>query len=137
MYFSEWRRESISCGTAIESIQRLAPGREALTTPLLKEVYFQTVDLLPIRMSVSSWDILDYFITGARIRLRRPCPELSRAQEATEWLLSRVAPSSSLLAVTHRGFRRYLWACLVDRGWTPEFRRKRYHNWSIWSFRRP
>lgn len=44
---------------------------------------------------------------------------------------------STLLAVTHGGFRRFLWATLVDRGWTPEFRRKAYHNWSVWSFRGP
>jgi broad specificity phosphatase PhoE len=122
---------------AIESIGKLAPGRESQRTPLLREIDFQTVGWLPIRLPIHAWDVMDYVVNGYRIRRRRPTPEMIRATEATDWLLSRVAKDSTLLAVTHGGFRRFLWATLVDRGWTPEFTRKRYHNWSVWSFRAP
>lgn len=98
---------------------------------------FHSPGWLPIRLPIHAWDVIDYVVHGYRIRLRRPTPELARARDATDWLLSRVGESSTLLAVTHGGFRRFLWAALVDRGWTPEFTRKRYHNWSVWSFRAP
>lgn len=122
---------------AIESIQRLAPGREAELTPLLREISFQTVGWLPVSLSINTWDAIDYLVNGIRIRRRHPTPELARAHEAADWLMSRVARDTTLLAVTHGGFRRFLWASLVDRGWTPEFTRKRYHNWSVWTFRAP
>ena len=122
---------------AIESVKRLAPDRNADLTPLLREIDFETPHWLPIRLPINTWDAMDYVINGYRILRRRRTPQLERADEATEWLLSRVARGSTLLAVTHGGFRRFLWATLVDRGWTPEFTRKVYHNWSVWSFRAP
>jgi broad specificity phosphatase PhoE len=122
---------------AMESMQRLAPGRGPELTPLLREISFQTVGWLPVRLPINTWDVLDYVVNGYRIRRRLRTPELDRAREATDWLLSRIGDNSTLLAVTHGGFRRFLWATLVDRGWIPEFSRKRYHNWSVWSFRAP
>lgn len=122
---------------AIESIRRLAPARTPEVTPLLREIDFMSPRWLPLRLPIHAWDAIDYAVHGYRIRLRRPTPELARSQEATDWLLSRVTKNSTLLAVTHGGFRRFLWASLVDRGWMPEFSRKRYHNWSVWSFRGP
>jgi broad specificity phosphatase PhoE len=122
---------------AIESVRRLAPDRNADLTPLLREINFESPNWLPVRLPISTWDAIDYALTGYRIRMRRPTPDLARAREAAEWLLARVTANSTLLAVTHGGFRRFLWASLVDRGWTPEFTRKHYHNWSVWSFRAP
>jgi broad specificity phosphatase PhoE len=122
---------------AIESVRRLAPDRTADLTPLLREIDFESPNHVPIRLPISTWDAIDYVLNGYRIMRRRPTPDLRRAEEATEWLVSRVAKDTTLLAVTHGGFRRFLWATLVDRGWTPEFSRKVYHNWSVWSFRGP
>jgi hypothetical protein len=122
---------------AVESIRRLAPDRQAELTPLLMEIDFESPRWFPVRLPINTWDAIDHAVHGYRIRMRRPTPQLSRAREATEWLVSRVPKDSTLLAVTHAGFRRFLWAALVDRGWTPEFRRKHYHNWSVWSFRAP
>jgi hypothetical protein len=124
---------------AIESIRRLAPDREAHLTPLLREIDFEMPVRFgrPLRLPVNAWDVMDYVLNGIRIRRRSPTPQLTRANEATDWLLSRLGGNASLMAVTHGGFRRFLWASLVDRGWTPEFKRKRYHNWSIWTFRGP
>jgi broad specificity phosphatase PhoE len=122
---------------AVESIERLAPGREAQLTPLLCELDFHTVRWLPIRLPIDAWDVIDHAVNTYTIGRRRPTPYLLRARDASEWLTAKLAGHSSLLAVTHGGFRRFLWASLVDRGWKPEFARKTYHNWSVWSFREP
>jgi broad specificity phosphatase PhoE len=122
---------------AMESVRRLAPDRAADLTPLLREVDFESPNWFPLRLPISTWDAIDYVVNGYRIRRRHPTANMRRAEEATDWLLSRAGRNSSLLAMTHGGFRRFLWATLVDRGWTPEFTRKNYRNWSVWSFRRP
>lgn len=122
---------------AIESIERLAPGRDAELTPLLRESPFELAKLIPVRLPIGVWDAVNYVVSGYSIRRRRPTPELARAGEAADWLSSRVPANGSLLAVTHGDFRRYLWAALVDRGWRAEFTRKAYHNWSVWSFGKP
>jgi broad specificity phosphatase PhoE len=122
---------------AIASIERLAPGRQAELTSLLREVDFESPSRWPIRLPVHVWDSIDYVATGYRIWRRAPTANMQRAREATDWLLARLGKSATLLAVTHGGFRRFLWASLIDRGWKPEFRRAVYHNWSVWSFRSP
>jgi broad specificity phosphatase PhoE len=122
---------------AIESVRRLAPDRDADLTPLLREIDFESPQWLPLRLPIDVWDVMGHAIYTYDIMRRRPTPALERAREATDWLLARLKKDSTLLAVTHGGFRRYLLATLVDRGWTPEFTRKAYHNWSVWSFRGP
>jgi hypothetical protein len=122
---------------AIESIERLAPGRDAHLTPLLRESPFELARLVPVRLPIGTWDAINYVVNGYAIRSRRPTPEMARAREATEWLVSKTPVSGSLLAVTHGDFRRFLWAALIDRGWRAEFARKTYHNWSVWTFRAP
>jgi hypothetical protein len=122
---------------AIESVERLAPGRTAELTPLLRESPFELAKLIPVRLPIGVWDGINFAVNGYHIRRRRPTPEMARAGEAAAWLLSRVPVSGSLLAVTHGDFRRFLWAALVDRGWRAEFTRKTYHNWSVWTFREP
>lgn len=122
---------------AIESLRRLAPGREAEYTPLLRETGFDGPELIPVSLPIATWDAIDYFRDGITLGMRRPTPHLARANEAADWLLARVPSSSALLAVTHGRFRRFLTASLLDRGWRAEFRRKTYHNWSVWTFRGP
>lgn len=122
---------------AIESVRRLAPDRDADLTPLLREIDFESPEWLRLRLPVGVWDVMGHAIYTYHIMRRRPTPALERAREATDWLLARVRKDATLLAVTHGGFRRFLLATLVDRGWTPEFTRKTYHNWSVWSFRGP
>jgi hypothetical protein len=122
---------------AIESVRRLAPDRTAELTPLLCESGFDAPELLPIRLPIEIWDAIDYGRDSVSIRLRYPTAYLRRARSAADWLLSRTASNSTLLAVTHGRFRLFLWAALLDRGWRAEFRRKTYHNWSVWSFRSP
>jgi hypothetical protein len=122
---------------AIESVQRLAPGRDAHLTPLLRESPFELARIVPLRLPIGTWDAINYVLNGYSIRRRRPTPELARAREAAEWLVSKTPERGSLLAVTHGDFRRFLWATLIDRGWRAEFTRKTYHNWSVWSFRAP
>lgn len=122
---------------AIESVRRLAPDRKAELTPLLVETGFDGPALLPIRLPIAAWDAIDLVRDRISLRMRYPTSYLSRAREATEWLLARVQPDSTLLAVTHGRFREFLWAALLDKGWSAEFSRKTYHNWSVWSFRAP
>jgi hypothetical protein len=122
---------------AIESVERLAPGRGAHLTPLLRESPFELAKYLPVRLPISTWDAINYVVNGYRIRRRHPTAELVRARDAAEWLLAKAPAKGALLAVTHGDFRRFLWAALVDRGWRAEFSRKTYHNWSVWSFRAP
>jgi hypothetical protein len=122
---------------ATESVQRLAPGRDAHFTPLLRESPFELARKIPLRLPVGTWDAINFAVNGFAIWRRWPSPELARAREATEWLLAKAPANGALLAVTHGDFRRFLWAALVDRGWRAEFTRKTYHNWSVWSFRAP
>ena len=119
---------------AIESVQRLAPTRQPLLTPLLREISFESPNWWPIRLPIPVWDGIDHVVWGYRIMRRLPTPELQRAREAADWLLSHVGNGSTLLAVTHGGFRRFLTAALIDRAWMPDATVRRHLNWSVWSF---
>lgn len=119
---------------AIESVRRLAPTRQALITPLLSEIAFESPNWWPIRLPIPAWDAIDHVVWGYRIMRRLPTPELERAREAADWLVSRAGNGSTLLAVTHGGFRRFLCAALIDRAWKPEFIVRRHFNWSVWAF---
>ena len=119
---------------AIESVQRLAPSRRALTTPLLREISFESPNWWPIRLPIPAWDAIDHVFWGYQIMRRLPTPELERAREAADWLVSHVSNRSTLLAVTHGGFRRFLTAALIDRAWKPDSGVRRHLNWSVWSF---
>jgi broad specificity phosphatase PhoE len=120
---------------AIESVRRLAPTRQALTTPLLREISFESPNWWPIRLPIPVWDAIDHAFWGYQILRRLPTPELERAREAADWLISQVGNGSTLLAVTHGGFRRFLTAALIDRAWEPESKVRLHFNWSVWSFR--
>ena len=122
---------------AVESIGRLAPGRDAHLTPLLRESPFELARKIPVRLPIGTWDAINFMVNGYSIRRRRSTPEMLRAREATDWLVTRTPTHGSLLAVTHGDFRRFLWAALIDRGWRAEFARKTYENWSVWTFRAP
>lgn len=122
---------------AIESLRRLAPDRPAELTPLLCETAFDGPALLPIRLPIATWDGMDFLRDSLSLAMRYPTSYLTRAREAADWLLSRVDRDTTLLAVTHGRFRRFLAATLADRRWKAEFRRKTYHNWSVWTFRAP
>jgi broad specificity phosphatase PhoE len=122
---------------AIDSVRRLAPGRQPELTPLLRELDFISPELLPVKLPVPAWDALDFALRGYDILRRANTPELQRARDATDWLLSRVGDGRTILAVTHGGFRRFLHAALVERRCRPEFTRRAYHNWSMWTFTLP
>jgi broad specificity phosphatase PhoE len=60
-----------------------------------------------------------------------------RAHEAVEWVIDRAARSTSVLVVTHGGFRRILDDRLVSRGWRRRTTKRSYQNWSTWSYSAP
>ena len=121
---------------ALASLERLAPEREAIITPLLREVWLVTPDLLPVRLPVEVWDWLDYMVWSLRLARHAMSEEVARAHEAIDWLAGHARQDRSVVAVTHGGFRRIVSANIVRRGWLPEPGPRAYHNWSAWSFRR-
>jgi broad specificity phosphatase PhoE len=116
---------------AVESVRRLARGKEFETTPLLREMHFDLPNWGP-RLPVVVWDVLHYAWWTPRILTRADSEAMRRAAAAADWIEGRCSPDLTI-AVTHGSFRRLLSAQLIHRGWQREDRRNEYHNWSAWT----
>ena len=128
----------------VASAVRLAPGREIVRTPLLREAPMETPERpLPdfggIRLPLRAWGML----WGARWLaswLRNASPpgigpaELDRAEQAADFLVANAQERGGrVVAVTHHTFRVVLARALARRGWRgPEERP--YHEWSAWRY---
>lgn len=129
---------------AVASAARLAPEREIVRTPLLREAPLESPDLpLPalggMRLPFRAWGM----IWGSRwlaawLRSAPPpgvgAAELARADEAAEWLVEQATHTGGrVLAVTHATFRVVLARALVRRGWRGPDQRP-YREWSAWRY---
>jgi broad specificity phosphatase PhoE len=123
---------------AIASARLLAPGREIVVSPLLRELDLQGPHLGRLRLPLAAWALA----VGGRtllLTLRRRHPstaEEDRADKAAAWLEELAVRHSFVLAVTHASFRRWLASRLTRRGWQPEPGRRSLRHWSAWFFRR-
>lgn len=122
---------------ALASAAVLAPGREVVSTPLLREMPLP-VPALPLRLPLMGWAMAIHLRWMGAIALGRPAvpPQLDRATEAAAWLDARIAGGETALAVTHGAFRWLLARTLAARGWRPVPGPRRYHPWSAWAFER-
>jgi broad specificity phosphatase PhoE len=117
---------------AIASIQRLAPGRDAAVSALLRELKFDLPAWAP-RLPLRAWDLMHHALWTCRMASGREYPETRRAGDAVDWLTSHAAGCETTVVVTHGGFRRLLARRLARVGWRPDSARRRFHNWSVWT----
>jgi broad specificity phosphatase PhoE len=119
---------------AVESAQRLAPGRELAVTPLLREIELELPRWAVPKLPVAVWDTWDYVRWSYRLLRNVDHEHRRRADAVVGWLRERVDGGGTVLAVTHGSFRRLVAASLSARGWRPEAANRSYDNWSSWAF---
>jgi broad specificity phosphatase PhoE len=129
---------------ALASAVHLAPGREIIQVPLLREAPLETPELpLPrlggLRLPLRGWAL----VFGARwlsawIRGAPPpgvdAQALARAETAADWLVTQATEAEGrVVVITHATFRLLLARALVRRGWrAPE--RRPVREWSAWRY---
>jgi broad specificity phosphatase PhoE len=125
---------------AVASARLLAPGRDVVVSPLLRELTLESPRLGPLRLPLAAWAVA----VGGRnllLTLRRKQAsgaEAARLEEAAVWLDDLGRRHQSIVVVTHASFRRQLSARLPRAGWQPEPGRRSLKPWSAWMFaRRP
>lgn len=129
---------SSDAARAVASAHMLAPGRETVASPLLRELDLEAPTLGGLRLPLRAWAVA----VGGRTlvqTLRRQYPsaaEAARIHEAAAWLEELAAQHSLIVAVTHAMFRRRLSARLLQTGWQAEPGRRSLQPWSAWIFRR-
>ena len=119
---------------AITSAQALAPGRDVITTPLLRELSFDVPSWGP-KLPLRVWDGLHHLAWTMRLLMRAENEHTRRAVLAAEWLEAHASTTGTTLVITHGGFRRLVHAQLLHRGWRSHGLWHRYHNWSVWNIR--
>jgi broad specificity phosphatase PhoE len=121
---------------AVQSMQRLAPNREAEISSLLRETELPVpVGWLPLPISV--WGFLIHLTWGFKVLLGTDGPpaEIARARDAAAMLEERSGAHSHIAVVTHGLFRGLLARQLTYLGWRREPGRS-YRNWSVWALSR-
>jgi broad specificity phosphatase PhoE len=128
----------------VASAARLAPGREIVRTPLLREAPMETDERpLPgfggIRLPLRAWGML-WGTRWLASWLWNASPpgigpaELDRAEQAADFLVARSQEAGGrVVAVTHATFRVVLARALARRGWRGPDERP-YHEWSAWRY---
>jgi len=129
---------SSDAARAVASVRLLAPGREIVVSPLLRELDLEGPALGGLRLPLAAWAVA----VGGRallLSLRGQFPsaaEAARVNDAAAWLEELAAHHSLIVAVTHASFRRQLSTRLVQTGWQAEPGRRSLRHWSAWLFRR-
>jgi len=129
---------SSDAARAVETARLLAPGRDVVVSPLLRELDLASPSLGGLRLPLAAWALA----VGGRIlllTLRRRYPsaaEVDRVRDAAAWLEGLAAQHSLIVAVTHASFRRQLSNRLAQTGWQAEPGRRSLRHWSAWLFRR-
>jgi broad specificity phosphatase PhoE len=120
---------------AIESAKRIAPHREIVVSPLLRETMLD-VPRWPTRMPAVAWEALAHLLWGYRVLRGMDTTNADRARaiETANWLAGLVADGSTAVVVTHGVFRRQVSIQLLARGWASTGRIGGYDNWSTWGF---
>jgi hypothetical protein len=124
---------------AVASARLLAPGRESVVSPLLRELDLEGPDLGGLRLPLAGW-ALAVGLQTLLLALRRQhpsAPEIARVDQAATWLEELSAQHPLIVVVTHASFRRQLSRRLALNGWQAEPGRRSLRPWSPWLFRRP
>jgi broad specificity phosphatase PhoE len=128
----------------VASAVRLAPEREIVRTPLLREAPMETLARpLPgfggIRLPLRAWGMLwgTRWIASWLWNAEPPGigpAELERAEQAADLLIAQAHDAGGrVVVVTHATFRVVLARALARRGWRGPDERP-YHEWSAWRY---
>lgn len=122
---------------AVQSAERLAPGREIVVSPLLREMELPAPPLGRLSLPLPAWALMvGLWSLYRRLHSLHPSPaELERASEAARLLGALASEHGSVMAVTHASFRKLLARALVENGWSPPRRHRGLHHWSTWTLR--
>jgi len=123
---------------AVASAERLAPGRSARVSPLLREMMLEIPQWVRTRLPLAAWEVcihLHWMVQEQRGRIARE-EDLGRAAQAVALLEAAARDASPVVVVTHGAFRRLLDLHLIANRWTAERRIGGYRNWSTWSYQR-
>ncbi|MCE9593008.1 MAG: hypothetical protein K8S98_02340 [Planctomycetes bacterium] len=118
---------------AVASARLLAPGREIVVSPLLRELELEGPRLGGLRLPLTAWAVAVGGRGLLRTLLRRPpsAAESARLDEAEAWLEELGARHVLIVVVTHASFRRVLSNRLVRAAWHLESGRA-LEPWSTW-----
>ncbi|HYO78553.1 MAG TPA: hypothetical protein VE010_18990 [Thermoanaerobaculia bacterium] len=122
---------------AIDSARLLAPGRDVVVSPLVRELSLQPPNFSRIRLPLIGWALsigLRWLIRQA-LRLNHITPEeQQRVRAAIDFLIELTARHAEVTVVTHGAIRSLLAKELTRRGWISVTPRRRSSHWSAWSF---
>ena len=121
---------------AVASAERIARGRDVVTSPLLREIRLEPPPWIPLKLPIQVWDLFSHLQWSYRLLARTDHQYVQRAIAAAEWLEERTRTAQTVVAVTHGAFRRILAARLATLGWRATRARPRYEHWSVWAFER-
>ena len=121
---------------AIESVRRVAPGREVMISPLLREIRLEPPPWIPFPLPISAWDALSHAQWSYRLLTKREHECIRRADAAADWLEQHAGDAASVVVLTHGGVRRLIADRLEGRGWQRVRAPRSYANWSTWELRR-
>jgi broad specificity phosphatase PhoE len=121
---------------ALRSAQMLAGDRTVVVSELLREIRLEPPRWIPFRLPIEVWDAMSHLQWSARLLIGATSDFTRRANTTAEWLAEQAAPGTTVLAVTHGGFRRIVSDALVGRGWRVARGSRGYGNWSVWSLSR-
>lgn len=119
---------------AVESARRMAPGRDPIVLPLLREIGLEPPRWVPVPLPIVAWDVISFVRWSYRLAVRADHDIVRRADLAADWLIGRASNAEYVVAVTHGGFRRIVARRLEARGWRADARQLGYANWSVWQF---
>jgi len=116
---------------AIASAKLLAPGREVVTSPLLRELELSPPELGRLRLPLLGWALM----IGVKALFRRPhvtADEAERTRAAANWLAEMAEERGTVLVVTHASVRRLIAWELGRLGWRSDARGRGLGHWSAW-----
>jgi broad specificity phosphatase PhoE len=121
---------------AIESVERLAPGREYAVSPLIREIKLESPSWIPVPLPLDAWDTICGWQWTYRLALGLDHAFVERGVHAANWLVEHAGARRTVVAVTHGGFRRIVAKRLQLFGWKAAGSNMSFANWSAWSFSR-
>ena len=121
---------------AIESAERLAPGREVVISSLLRERVPKPPALRGFRLPLIGWALaygVRWLYRQMTSRRHVPAGELQRADDAARWLDGLASKNELIVVVTHASFRPLVAMSLEQLGWSKARKRGGSSHWSAWT----
>ena len=122
---------------AIASAERLAPGREIVVSPLLREAELDLPTWVPFRWPLGVWSAVIHLQWNWQI-LRgtdASADELARVGSAAGQIAELAGNRGRVAVVTHGVVRRLIARRLIADGWRSDSGLWNYRNWSVWDLR--